>query len=87
MVYEEYIPEPPVRIDHALLKRLRKRAGTQTAVASRAGIARSYLSELENGVKAPRMGTVEKLERALADPMSWLGVDTILSGGPATEES
>jgi transcriptional regulator with XRE-family HTH domain len=61
-----------VKLTPLKLRRL-ERALLQIEVAQRAGIARSRLSELENGHVRPRLGELERLGRTLgiaADALS-----------------
>lgn len=59
----------------ANVRRLRKEAGfSQEAFADRAGLARSYMSEVEIGRRNPTLKVVERIAEALN-----VGPDTLLS--------
>lgn len=48
------------------VKRVRKRAGiSQEALADMASVARSYMSDVERGVRNPTLGVVERIVSAL----------------------
>lgn len=48
------------------VKRARNEAGyTQEAFADRAGIARSYMSDVERGARNPTLGVVDRIAKAL----------------------
>lgn len=55
------------------VKRLRKEAGySQEAFADRAGVARSYMSEVEVGRRNPTLRVVERIANALDVPAATL---------------
>ena len=54
------------RVFGANVKRLRKEAGhTQEAFADLAGLARSYMSDVERGARNPTLRIVERIAAAL----------------------
>lgn len=55
------------------LKRLRKNRGmTQEALARKAKISLGYVARLEIGRHDPKLGTLQKIAKALGVPMSQL---------------
>ena len=61
------------RLFGANVKRLRKEAGhTQEALADLTGLARSYMSDVERGVRNPTLRIVERIAATLGVPASQL---------------
>lgn len=55
------------------LRALREQKGlTQSEIEKRSGLLRCYLSRIENGHIVPSIETVERLARALGEPLSRL---------------
>lgn len=69
---------------HALKERRQQVGLTQEKLAFDAGIDRSYVSELENGLKEPGLGIVFKVAAALGvDPVAMVGRICGQIGSPA----
>jgi transcriptional regulator with XRE-family HTH domain len=64
---EEFITMSPApKLIAMRLKTIRERKGlSQTAVATKAGIAREHLTRLEAGAYSPSVDTLEKIAQAL----------------------
>ncbi|MEC9490201.1 MAG: helix-turn-helix transcriptional regulator [Halanaerobiales bacterium] len=53
------------------IKRFRKeRELTQLKLAERAGLAQSFLSNIENGLQSPSLKSLEKISKALDVPLN-----------------
>ncbi|KXS49395.1 Helix-turn-helix [Halanaerobium congolense] len=53
------------------IKRFRKeRELTQLKLAARAGLAQSFLSNIENGLQSPSLKSLEKISKALDVPLN-----------------
>lgn len=55
------------------IRRVRSRLGfTQEQLGKRAGIHRTYINQLEHGLRSPSLGTMHRLARALSTPLERL---------------
>ena len=67
------VPSSPEAIFGKQVTSLRERLGiSQEELGFRVGVHRTYVSQIERGIKSPTLGVVLKLARALGFPASKL---------------
>jgi transcriptional regulator with XRE-family HTH domain len=73
----------------AVLKKRRHDLGlSQEELANRAGLHRTYITDVERGSRNPSLDTIQKLARALEVPLSglFLEVESAAGGAPRPAE-
>ncbi len=70
----------------AVRDRRRKLGLSQEELAWRAGLNRSYVTDVERGARNPSLATIDRLSQALQTPLSTLLHDVHLARGPLPRE-